>query len=180
MGLEDQWHLKCNVNFIHAHGIKYLSVHLPNGLNGAVFGNRLSDNDNALLNLSGISAFLMQILDPILELGLFPSIYGDSVLPLTPTIQGYIRNPDFIEGIRNRWMNSCWMCIEHGYGQLFNLLRIMIHSESHQMLYNGVHIFRLGIPFFFYKIVMSTLMVSPPILLLTILLRRHPSQNIYL
>ena len=109
-----------------AHGIKYLSIHLPNGLNGAVFGSRLSDNDNALLNLSGVSSYLMQILAPIPEIGLYPSIYGDSIMPLTPTIQGYIRNPDIIEGIRNRWMNSCRMCIEHSYGQLFNLFCIMI------------------------------------------------------
>jgi hypothetical protein len=37
------------------------------------------------------------------------------------------------------------MCIEHGYGQLFNLFWIMIRSESHSMLDDGIHIFRLGI-----------------------------------
>jgi hypothetical protein len=131
--------------YFRAHGIKCLSIHLPNGLNGAVFGSRLSDNDNALLNLSGVSSYLMQILAPIPEIGLYPSIYGDSIMPLTPTIQGYIHNPDIIEGMRNRRMNSCRMCIEHGYGQLFNLFHIMIRSELHQMFYNGVHIFRLGI-----------------------------------
>jgi hypothetical protein len=112
----------------HAHDIKYLSIHLPNGLNGAVFGSRLSDNDNALLNFSGASSYLMQILEPIPEIGLFPSIYGDSIISLTLTIQGYIRNMDDIESIRNRRMNSCRMCIEHGYGQLFNLFQIIIYS----------------------------------------------------
>ena len=81
-----------------------------------------------LLNLSGVSLYLMQILDPIPDIGLYPSIYGDSIMPLTPTIQGYIRNADFIESIRNRRMNSCRMCIEHGYGQLFNLFQIIIYS----------------------------------------------------
>ncbi len=120
MGQEDQWReMQHEVysRYFRAHGIKYLSVHLPNGLNGAVFGSHLSDNGNVLLNLSGISAYLMQIIDPIPELGLFPIIYSDSIMPLTHTIQGYIRNPDFIEGIRNSRMKSCRLCIEHGYGQ---------------------------------------------------------------
>jgi hypothetical protein len=116
-----------------------------------VFGSRLSYNDNALLNLSVVSSYLMQILTPIPEIRPYPSICGDSIMPLTPTIQGYIRNPDIIEGMRSRWMNSCRMCNEHSYSQLFNLFHIMIHSELHQIFYNGVHIFHLGIVCFFLQ-----------------------------
>jgi hypothetical protein len=64
-----------------AHGIKNLTVHMPNGLTGAVFGSRLSDNDNVLLNMSGLSDYLLQILDPIPQIGLYPSISGDAITP---------------------------------------------------------------------------------------------------
>ncbi len=54
---------------------------MPNGLNGAVFGSRLSDNDNGVLNMSGLSDYLIQILDPLPTIGLYPSIYGDAIMP---------------------------------------------------------------------------------------------------
>ena len=54
--------------YFRAHGIKYLTVHLPNGLTGAVFGSRLSDNDNGVLNMSGLSDYLVQIYIHYLQL----------------------------------------------------------------------------------------------------------------
>ncbi len=38
-----------------AHGLTYLTILLPNGITAAVFGARLSNNDNGLVNLSGLT-----------------------------------------------------------------------------------------------------------------------------
>jgi len=131
--------------YFRAHGLKYLTVHLPNGITAAVFGSRLSDNDNGVFNMSGLVPYLIEILDPIPGLNLYPSIYGDAIFPLTAVTQGYIRDPDPIERIRNKRMASCRMCIEHNYGALFNLFRIMNREQNHQMFYNGESVYRLGI-----------------------------------
>ena len=42
-------------------------------------------------------------------------------------------------------MNSCRMCIEHNYGSLFSLFKIMIREEQHHLLHDGVNVFQLGI-----------------------------------
>ncbi len=85
-------------------------------------------------------------------------------MPLTPTIQGYIQNGDAVEQTRSGRMNSCWMCIEHNYGSLFSLFKIMIRDEQHQLLHDGCNIFQLGLVFF-CKIVVFALtdnIVIPP------------------
>ena len=96
-----------------------MSVHLPNSLTGSVFGSSLSTNDNGVINMSGISSYLLNILQIILELGLYPSLYGDAIMPLTPTIQSYVRNPTVVEDIWNRRMSLACMCIELDYGLLY-------------------------------------------------------------
>jgi hypothetical protein len=52
--------------------------------------------------MSGLSDYLVQILHPLPTIGLYPSIYGDAIMPLKPKLQGYIRNGDAVEQIRNR------------------------------------------------------------------------------
>jgi len=91
--------------YFGAHGLKYLTIILPNGMTAAVFGSRLSDNDNGVFNMSGLTDYLIEILDPIAEINLYPTVYGDAIFPLTPVTQGYIRNPDPIERIRNKRIN---------------------------------------------------------------------------
>jgi hypothetical protein len=137
--------------YFRAHGIKYLSVLLPNGLTGAVFGASLSTNDNGMINLSGISDYLLQLLNPMHSHGLFPSLFGDSIMQLTPVIQSYSRIQNGRNTVWRKRMSSARMCIELDYGLLFNNFRIMIREESHQNLNHGILNFRLGIVCFLLK-----------------------------
>jgi hypothetical protein len=116
--------------YFRAHGIKYLSVLLPNGLTGAVFGASLSTNDNGMINLSGISDYLLQLLNPMHSHGLFPTLFGDSIMQLTPVIQSYCRIQNGRNTVWRKRMASSRMCIELDYGLLFNNFRIMIREEA--------------------------------------------------
>ena len=45
-------------NYFVAHGLKYLTLLLPNGLIGSVFGSSLAQNDSGCLNKSGLCSYL--------------------------------------------------------------------------------------------------------------------------
>ena len=137
--------------YFRAHGLKYLTIHLPNGLTGSVFGASLSTNDNGLINLSGVCDYLANdVLEVIPGHQQFPSLFGDAIMPLTACSQSYYRNPTPLQSYWNRRMSSARMSIEHDYALLFNIFKIMI-SGDHQLLRNGEHIFRIGIVCFFLK-----------------------------
>ena len=137
--------------YFRAHGLKYLSVLLPNGMTGAVFGATLSTADNGLINMAGLNEYLLRLLDR-LPTGHFPSVYGDAIMQLTPVIQSYFRNPSDRQRIWNRRMASCRMSIELDYGMLFNLFKILTSGEVLLHLFNnGEEVFQLGIVCFFLK-----------------------------
>ncbi len=137
--------------YFRAHGLKYLSILLPNGMTAAVFGATLSTADNGLINMAGLNEYLLSLLQ-VLPTGFYPTVYGDAIMQLTPVIQSYVRNPTERQHIWNRRMASCRMSIELDYGSLFNLFRIMISGEELLHLYtNGEQVFQLGIVCFFLK-----------------------------
>jgi hypothetical protein len=97
--------------YFRAHGIKYLSILL--------LGASLSTNDNGVINLSRISDYLLHILNPMHSHGLFPSLFGDSIMQLTPVIQSYCRIQNGRNTVWRKRMSSARMCIELDYGLLF-------------------------------------------------------------
>jgi hypothetical protein len=124
---------------------------LPNGITAAVFGASLSNNDNGMVNLSGLNQHLLSILTPTAETGFYPALYGDAIMQLTPVLLSYFRNPDDRQRIWNRRMSSARMSIELDYGLLFNNFRVMIREENKQLYRNGLTVFRLGIVCCFLK-----------------------------
>jgi hypothetical protein len=137
--------------YFRAHGLKFLSLLLPNGLVGTVFGANLSQNDNGMINLSGLSDYLLSLLQPMPSHNLYPTVFGDSIMQLTPVIQSYPRTDSARSRIWKRRMASARMSIELDYGLLFNNFRIMIKENDHHLFNNGEHTFRLGIVCFFLK-----------------------------
>ena len=109
--------------YFQVHGIKYLTILLPNGMTAAVFDASLITSDNGLLNLSGVSDYLIGILD-VLPGGIFPSLCGDAIMQLTPVIQNYFRNPSEREDVWNRRMSSTHMSLELDYGLVFNIFEL--------------------------------------------------------
>jgi hypothetical protein len=137
--------------YFRAHGLKFLSVLLPNGMVGAVFGAALAQNDNGVINLSGLVDYLMHLLEPMPAHNLYPSLFGDSITQLSPVTQSYAT----VDSPRNRvWkhrLSSARQSIELDYGLLFNNFRIMIKEYDHRMFQNGEHTFHLAIVCFFLK-----------------------------
>jgi hypothetical protein len=98
--------------YFRSHGLKYLTILLQNGITAAVFGASLSNNDNCVVNLSGLNQHLLSILTPIAETGFYPALYGDAIMQLTPVMLSFFRNPDVRQRIWNRRMSSAHMSIE--------------------------------------------------------------------
>ena len=89
---------------------------LPNGLPGAVFGSAWSTNDNGLINLSNLSGYLLSILHQMDGSNMYPSLYGDVIMQLTPVIQSYYCGPNQYQYHWNRHMPSVHLSIELDYG----------------------------------------------------------------
>ena len=137
--------------YLCAHGLKFLSVLLPNGMVGSVFGAALAQNDNGVINLSGLVYYLMQLLEPMPAHNLYPSLFGDSITQLSPVTQSYA----IVDSPRNRvWkhrLSSARQSIELDYGLLFNNFRIVIKEYDHTMLQTGEHTFHMAIVCFLLK-----------------------------
>ena len=113
-------------------------------MTAAVFGASLSTNNNGLINLSGLSDYLIGFLY-VLPGGIFPSLYGDAIMQLTPVIKNYFRNPSEREEVWNRRMHFACMSIELNYGLIFNVFQVMIQDDNSKHLYtNGEQNFSSG------------------------------------
>ncbi len=89
-----------------------------------------------MINFSGISDYLLQLLNPMHLHGLFPSLFGDSILQLTPLFKSYCFIQNGHNTVWRKQMSSARMCIELDYGLLINNFQIMIREESHQKVNN--------------------------------------------
>ena len=127
---------------IKAHGVRVVSLCLPNGLTAGVWGPVSSRrNDLDILNMSGLGAFLQQI-----QQGTFPqpyAFYGDGIYsaansptiisshvaaanaPLTPQQQN-----------ENRMMKKARISIEWSFGLVKNRFSLADESEHHFKLEN--------------------------------------------
>ncbi len=90
--------------YAKCHGLKILTVTLPNGLIGALFGAiSTRENDNRTLNLSNLNVDLMMLQPDVTharkngEDMLYYSIYSDAIFPLLNCITGHHRQP-LLEG----------------------------------------------------------------------------------
>lgn len=83
-------------NYARGHGLKVQIVIFPNGMIGSVFIASLRHNDHGMMNMSGISSYLNQLLDSISlpPIGLLPSLYADGIFTPQLSISPHYRNPN--------------------------------------------------------------------------------------
>ena len=123
-----------------------------------VFGAAGSHNDVGVLNLSRLTEYLEQILFPDFEMpgGLLPALYGDAIFQNvnhTTIIARYnlVGTPEEIDflGKLNYRMSGIRQSIEHMYGILFNLFRLLKTPRQIQLYNDGQLSYRLGVISFF-------------------------------
>ena len=74
-------------NYYVAHGLKFLTVLLPNGLIGSVFGASLAQNDSGCLNKMGLCSYLERILPgDIFPNMMLHAVLGDGIFVASDTI----------------------------------------------------------------------------------------------
>ena len=119
-----------------------------------LFGTSASHNDLGVLNMSGLAHYLEDILHPEykMEGGLLPAFYGDAIFQsenYSTIVARYdlVGTDEEIELYRklNYRMSGVRQSIEHMYGQLFNLFRLLKTPRQHQIFRGGDSAYRLGI-----------------------------------
>jgi hypothetical protein len=127
--------------YLRAHGMKAQVVFLPNGMVGSVFVASLRHNDNGMLNMSGLNAYLISLFGRDYRLPPFdflPALYGDGIIQVLETIVPRYRGPvetsadgitrrevlDTFEARMNLRMSGCRQSVEHCFSQHKNLFRV--------------------------------------------------------
>ena len=64
------------------HGLKAQVVYLPIGLIGSIFITEIRQNDNGILNMSGLNDYLCWLLSGHSIRGLFPCLYCDGIFAI--------------------------------------------------------------------------------------------------
>ncbi len=114
--------------------MKYQNVLFPNGMVAGVFGTSLSHNDLGVLNMSGLTRYLEDVLHPEFAMagGLLPALYGYSIfMHLNHStilskydVVGTEEQKQLIHKLNFR-MSGVRQSIEHMYRQLFNLFQLL-------------------------------------------------------
>jgi hypothetical protein len=123
-----------------------------------VFGASGSHNDVGVLNLSHLTEYLEEILFPefVMPGGLLPVLYGDAIFQNVNhmtiiaryNIVGTVEEMEFIRRLNFR-MSGIRQSIEHMYGSLFNLFRLLKMPRQIKLYNDGQLSYRLGIICFF-------------------------------
>jgi hypothetical protein len=139
-------------------GLKYQNVLFPNGMVAGVFGASASHNDVGVLNLSRLQEYLEEILFPdhVMAGGLLPVLYSDAIfqhINHTTIIARYDligmqQEMDFLRRLNFR-MSGIRQSIEHMYGQLFNLFRLLKTPRQFKLYHEGQLAYRVGVICFF-------------------------------
>ena len=131
--------------YLRAHGLKFQTVLLPNGLFGSVFGASLRQNDIGVVNISGLDDYLMDLLQMIPGTQSLPALYGDDIFVQTAVILRSIPNPDDDVKAKINWrMKSVRQSIELCYGLITNLFKLMGDRKHHKLLRKGDEAKRFG------------------------------------
>ncbi len=140
--------------YFKGHGLKYQNILLPNGMAASVFGASASHNDVGVLNLSRLQEYLEEILFPdyVMDGGLLPVLYGDAIFQKinhTTIISRYklVGTQEEIEFLRRLKfrMSGIGQSIEHMYGQLFNLFRLLKTPRQFKLYNGGQLAYRVGV-----------------------------------
>jgi hypothetical protein len=113
---------------------------------GSIYICSLRQNDNGVLNLSGLNEYLILLLEPLYWRGqqpVYPAVYGDAIFTNLATITRGYPDPNHVQRIVNTRMSSLREDIEHKFSLVFNLYQVLRCSWRFQMFFNGEHIRRL-------------------------------------
>ena len=88
-------------------------VYLPIGLIGSIFITEICQNDNGVLNMSGLNDYLCWLLSGHLIRGLFPCLYCDGIFAIHSTILPQCDKPMPEQMYLNLKFASERQCIEH-------------------------------------------------------------------
>jgi len=123
-----------------------------------VFGASASHNDIGVLNLSRIQDYLEDVLVPnyVMAGGILPALYGDAIFQhlnhatiiTRYDLIGTIEEIEFLRRL-NFWMSGIRQSIEHMYGQLFNLFRLLKTPRQFKLYNDGQLAYRVGVICFF-------------------------------
>jgi hypothetical protein len=123
-----------------------------------VFGTSASHNDIGVLNLSRLQEYLEEILFPdyVMDGGLLPVLYGDAIfqnINHTTIISRYelvgtVEEMEFLRRLNFR-MSGIRQSIEHMYGQLFNLFRLLKTPRQFKIYNDGQLAYRVEVISFF-------------------------------
>jgi hypothetical protein len=123
-----------------------------------VYGTSCSQNDRGVLNLSRLVFHLENLLHPqyTMEFGILPALYGDAIFQgnnYSTIISRYelIGDHEQIELLSriNFRMSGIRQSIEHMYGQLFNLFRLLKTPRQFKLFNDGNFAYRVGVVCFF-------------------------------
>jgi hypothetical protein len=134
------------MGYVKGHGLKVLTVALPNSLIGGLYGPASAqENDIGTLNLSNLNQELMLLQLDVMEAReneedmLYYSLYGDSIFPLLNCIVSRHRQP--LLGVRtpreeaeNAAMRSLRVSVEWPYEMVTNLFNILELKYNKQLL----------------------------------------------
>ena len=138
--------------------MKYQTVFFPNGMVAGVYGTSGNNNDVGVLNLSRLATYLEQLLHPAFTLagGILPALYGDAIFQAVDYSTIIAKHPlvgnreerRFIKRLNYR-MSGVRQSIEHMYGALFNLFRLLRLPRQFRLYHSGETAYRTGVICFF-------------------------------
>jgi len=135
-----------------------------------VFGTSASHNDLGVSNLSRLQEYLKEILFPehLMPGDILPALYGDAMFQNANhttiiarfDLFGNQQEMDFLRRLNFR-MLGVRQSIEHMYGQLFNLFRLLKMLHQFKLFNDGQIAYRIGVSCFFILNCYTCLNSSP-------------------
>ena len=135
--------------YFRDHGLKAQVVYLPIGIIGAVYIAEIRQNDNGVLNMSGLNDYLVELLHGIFINGLFPCLYCDGIFILLACILPRFTNPTPVQHLLNMRLASLRECIEHLFADHKMRFKIFWVPRYLQMYNQGEKIRQMCLVSFF-------------------------------
>jgi len=138
--------------YFRYHGIKLQVVMLPNGMIGSVYCASLNQNDTGVMNMSGLSDYLVSLLQgmhlPPLNVFL-PALYGDAIFPVLPCVVPRHRGTEAtLSEDQIHWnyrLSSCRMIIEHLFGLHRQLFKLFAREELLKIFHYGENVHNMAV-----------------------------------
>jgi hypothetical protein len=126
--------------YLGKHGLKAQVVFLPIGLIGSIFITEIRQNDNGVLNMSGLNDYLCWLLSGHLIRGLFPCLYCDGIFANHSTVLPRYVNSTPEQVYLNLKLVLEWQCIEHCFGDHWACFKLFLVSHYFHLFDNGVKV----------------------------------------